>query len=195
VRSSVAKQNETRWPAFDQFYEQYYRLVYGAAYGVTHHVEDAEDVLQNVFTDFLQRAEEITPEGNIGGYLYRAAVQQALQLIRNRQRERIAGDIDDFEDVVAADSPLEEATVESLRAAMTQLKPDEIELLALRYAQDYSDAQIAKMLGHSRMKVALKLYRARGHVKTIMHANQSAPATRKRGDVNKPTMASEGERR
>jgi DNA-directed RNA polymerase specialized sigma24 family protein len=43
-------------------------------------------------------------------------------------------------------------------------------MLILRYEHNYSDAQIAKMLGKSRGTVAVTLYRTRARLKKLLRA-------------------------
>jgi RNA polymerase sigma factor (sigma-70 family) len=52
--------------------------------------------------------------------------------------------------------------------AITQLNPNVVEILVLRYAHDYTDAQIAQMLGKSRGTIAVTLYRARIRLRKLM---------------------------
>jgi DNA-directed RNA polymerase specialized sigma24 family protein len=43
-----------------------------------------------------------------------------------------------------------------------------VEVLVLRYEHDYSDAEIARLLGKSRGAVALTLFRARARLKKLL---------------------------
>jgi RNA polymerase sigma factor (sigma-70 family) len=62
----------------------------------------------------------------------------------------------------------DDARRQNLIAAIAQLRPKAAEILILRYAHNYSDAQIGKMLGKSRGYVAVTLYRARAYLKRLM---------------------------
>jgi RNA polymerase sigma factor (sigma-70 family) len=53
---------------------------------------------------------------------------------------------------------------------MAKLSPSAVEILILRYEHNFSDAQIAKMLGKSRGTVAVTLYRARARLKKLLRA-------------------------
>jgi RNA polymerase sigma factor (sigma-70 family) len=85
--------------------------------------------------------------------------------------------MDDFDGLEApAASPVsdaDEALQRRLTNAIAQLKPRAVEILVLRYAHNYSDAQIAKMLGKSRGTVAVTLYRARARLKKLMRAGET----------------------
>jgi RNA polymerase sigma factor (sigma-70 family) len=56
--------------------------------------------------------------------------------------------------------------------AIAQLNPSVVEILILRYAHDYTDAQIAQMLRKSRGTIAVTLYRARVRLKKLMRSGE-----------------------
>ena len=165
---------------FDAFYREHYQLVYRAAHSVTRSRQDAEDVLQSVFLNVLRHPEQTELARNIRGFLYRAAVNEGLRLLRTRARQRIAGDLEWVEQVAEpTGSPLQDGRRQDLRDAITKLKPEEVEILILRYEHGYSDTDIARMLGYSRVKIAVTLYRARAQVKRLLHAETSAAGPRR----------------
>src|SRR5215472_911002 len=71
---------------FQDLFKEHYDLVYCTAYGVTGRVEDAEDVVQTIFLRLLRRDGLLDLRPNPRGYLYRAAVNQALSVVQARQR-------------------------------------------------------------------------------------------------------------
>ena len=76
---------ETRHRLSDLF-GTHHRRVMMAAYRITGSMADAEDVAQSVFLR-LASSDDLTV-GNAGSYLYRAAINGALDLLRRR---RVAG--------------------------------------------------------------------------------------------------------
>jgi len=144
-------------------------LIYSTAYSVTGSRQDAEDVLQTIFVRLLQRELPVEFRKNLKGYLYRAAVNVSLATIRSRKRRKIADDVDSLEQVAdrPASTPDEEAK-RRLRNAIAELKPQAVEILILRYEHEYSDAEIARMLGKSRGTIAVTLYRARARLKKLL---------------------------
>lgn len=142
--------------------------VFRAAYRITGNATDAEDVLQTVFLRLLRQGWAAGAVGNLEGYLHRAAVNAALDLIRERRG--------------APSAPLEEALPlpdtrflpdrrqdarelrSCLRRALAQLKPKAAEIFALRYFEGYDNPAIARMLGASQIDVAVSLYRSRGRL-------------------------------
>jgi RNA polymerase sigma-70 factor (ECF subfamily) len=137
---------------------------------VTGNRQDAEDVLQTIFLRLIRRESPPALTQNPKGYLYRAAVNESLNVIRTRKRQELTDNLDSVE---ALPSPVSEKDNELQRSvvdAMATLKPRAVEILILRYEHNFSDAQIAKMLGKSRGTVAVTLYRARARLKKLLHA-------------------------
>src|SRR5512144_113470 len=70
-------------------FEAHHAAVFRAAYRVTGNATDAEDVLQTVFLRLLRRPTEAEAVESMGGYLRRAAVNAALDLMRSRQNAAV----------------------------------------------------------------------------------------------------------
>ena len=169
--------SETLPEELDRIFREHYQLVYRTAYGVTGRTEDAEDVLQTLFMQLLRRG--ITPDlmRSPKAYLYRSAVNLSLNTIRLRQRVASSDDVESLK--VAApsdDTHVLEELHRHLYAAIAQLDPDSAHMLVLRYLHDYSDADIARLMGKSRGVVAVKLFRLRSRLKKLICALQGESA-------------------
>jgi RNA polymerase sigma-70 factor (ECF subfamily) len=154
---------------FEDLFRDHYVLVYRTAYGVTGRVEDAEDVVQTLFLRLLRREQPRELLKNPKGYFYRAAVNLALSIVRSRQRhERGHVSEDVAESVPARTSNRAEELHQKLYDAIAQLNPKAASMVILRYLHDYSDAEIAKLLGTSRGVIAVTLYRSRARLKKLL---------------------------
>src|SRR5437667_10856411 len=69
----------------DEMFRRHHGLVYRAAYRITGNAEDAEDVLQTLFLRLLRRERPLDFQANPQGYLHRAAVNIALDVIKLRK--------------------------------------------------------------------------------------------------------------
>jgi RNA polymerase sigma-70 factor (ECF subfamily) len=163
---------ESLAPEFEDLFREHYSLVYRTAYSITGSRHDAEDVLQTIFLRLLQR--EISPDvlKNPKAYLYRAAVNMSLNTVRSRKRSNLTdADVEVIETPVAASETDEDDSIQrALLDAIATLKPRAVEILILRYEHDYSDVEIARMLGKSRGTIAVTLYRARHRLKKLLRA-------------------------
>ena len=167
--ANVAAESLTR--EFEVIFREHYDLIHATAYGVTGRREDAEDVVQTVFLRLVRRGMPTEFQKNPKAYLYRSAVNESLNTIRFRRRHPTT----ELEHVkVSADetSALHaEAIHRRLYEAIGELKPRSAEILILRYVHEYSDAEIAKLLGTSRGTIAVSLYRSRAHLKKLLRAS------------------------
>ena len=146
-------------------------LIYRTAFSVTGSRQDAEDILQNLFVRLLQRHASLSSSQISTGYLYRAAVNASLDIVRLRKRRNFTHDVDTLEDSSPANkgnTNRNEDVQQILIDAMAQLGNRSVEVLILRYEENLSDAQIARMLGTSRGVIAVTLYRARARLKRLI---------------------------
>jgi len=149
--------------------------VYRAAHRITGDAQDAEDVLQTVFLRLAHRAEGTPLIANLPSYLYRAAINAALDLLRAR-RERGSVAIEEAEGSPDASSNRPDRAHEVgeirawLRHALSQLKPRAAEVFALRHLEGYDNRDIARMLGISRVSVAVMLHRTRRRLRREFRA-------------------------
>jgi RNA polymerase sigma factor (sigma-70 family) len=152
-----------------QLFDEHHRRVLVAAYRITGSMADAEDVAQTVFLR-LGTGPGLAVS-NAGSYLYRAAINGALDLLRRRK--------------AAATEPLEAAASSAskglagspenefssrelarlLRQAIGELPPRAAEMFTLRYVEELGNREIAALMGTSQAVVAVTLYRTRSTLK------------------------------
>jgi RNA polymerase sigma-70 factor (ECF subfamily) len=154
---------------FEALFEAHYVLIYRTAYGITGRVEDAEDVVQTVFLRLLKQDRPLDFLKNPGGYLYRAAVNLSLTVVQKRQqRERTEAGEELAVSLPARVSGQAEDNHRKLYDAIARLSPKAASILILRYLHDYSDAEIAALLGTSRGVIAVTLYRSRARLRRLL---------------------------
>ena len=173
--------NETapRQPVgLESLFLQHHRRVFRAAYRITGSAQDAEDVLQTVFLRLARQGGEggdAPTLANPASYLYRAAVNAALDLLRSRrERQSLALEEARSEAESAALGPDEEHQGEELRAwlrrALAELPPRAALVFALRHFEGQENVEIARALGISRVAVAVTLHRTRHRLQKQFHA-------------------------
>jgi RNA polymerase sigma-70 factor, ECF subfamily len=151
---------------FEQMFLAHHDLVYRAAYRITGSAQDAEDVLQTLFLRLLRRECPPDIEKNPKGYLHRAAVNIALDVIKARSRVVSDGNLD-----IAVESvPGADDIQKCVRLALAELNPKAAEIFVLRHVEGFDNAEIAKMLGTTRGTVAVLLFRARMRLKKSIRA-------------------------
>lgn len=158
-------------------YAAHARDVFRAAFRVTGNVQDAEDVLQTVFAR-LMRSADAADLDNPAGYLHRAAVNAALDLLRQRRRRATVS----FDGATGDDpapravremadpniDPDDRALRDALRAAVAELPARTGQIFALRYFEGYSNRQIADRLDTTENSIGVTLHRARARMRAAM---------------------------
>lgn len=173
TQPSVPEPVEPSIPTLDtleQLFQEHHERVYRAAYRVTRNAADAEDVLQTIFVRLIQQDPPTALGPGVGGYLYRAAVNAGLDVLRGRRRSR-AVDFDNNADEIDRRHATPKAVTEErlkrvelddrLRQMLAELSPRAAEIFSLRYFEDHSNTEIARLLGISRTSVAVTLHRTR----------------------------------
>src|SRR5262245_23701421 len=158
---------------FESLYREHATFVYRTAFRITRNAEESEDILQTIFLRLMRR--ECPPDflKRPKAYLYRAAVNAALDAIQLRSNRSAFTDVNDIETILhKPDSSSKERLHRQLHKAIAELNPTSAEILILRYMHNYSDAEIAKMLGKSRGVVAVTLYRSRARLKRLIRQFQ-----------------------
>ena len=159
---------ETRQRLSDLF-AMHHRRVLMAAYRVTGSMADAEDVAQSVFLRLTGGDEPAI--SNAGSYLYRAAINGALDLLR--RRATAASEPLDSASAVASQGrgsrPEAEAAANQLvgwlRTALGELSPRAAEMFTLRYVEELDNREIAALMHTSQAVVAVTLHGARSKLK------------------------------
>jgi RNA polymerase sigma factor (sigma-70 family) len=159
---------ETR-ESLSQLFREHHRRVLTAAYRITGSMADAEDVTQAVFVRLLTGGG--LPMTNAGSYLYRAAINGALDLLR-RRKSAPAEPLQEAASIPAADPGSSPETVVSnkelgtwLRLAISELPPRAAEMFTLRYVEELGNREIATLMSTSQAVVAVTLHHARSKLK------------------------------
>ena len=79
---------------FERVYEELSPKVFNVAYRMTGSLEDAQDVLQDVFMKVWKHHKGFRGEAKLSTWIYRIAVNTAISLIRKRKPTK---PIEDFE--------------------------------------------------------------------------------------------------
>jgi RNA polymerase sigma-70 factor (ECF subfamily) len=150
----------------EQLFRENYAMLYRTAYSMLDNPADAEDVPQTIFMRLLRSGLPPDLQKNPKGYLYRAAVNLSLDIIRTRKRQRLADNADYPEIAIDTSGPVGSADFhQHVAEVFAELPPDAAHVLILRYLHNHSEGEIAKLLNTSRGTVAMRLFRARALLK------------------------------
>ena len=137
--------------------------------------EDSEDILQEVFIAFYNKMETVD-ENYYTSYLFRAAYNKALNLIKSKKRkDKVNVHFEDMERLPAEPEKTENPNNEKIRNAMSQLKEEQALMLELKYFQKKSYKEIAEIMDTSASAVDSKLVRAKRKLKKLFLQDNPKP--------------------
>jgi RNA polymerase sigma factor (sigma-70 family) len=153
--------------SLSQLFREHHRRVVTAAYRITGSMADAEDVTQAVFLRMVGGSD--LPITNAGSYLYRAAINGALDLLR-RRKTAPTGPLEEAAAIPATGNSPETAVSNRelagwLRLAISELPPRAAEMFSLRYVEELGNREIATLMGTSQAVVAVTLHYTRSKLK------------------------------
>jgi RNA polymerase sigma factor (sigma-70 family) len=153
---------------FEAIFRELSPMVYRTARALTGRPEEAEDIVQAIFLKLIERELPVVFRKDPRAYLYRAAVNMSLDVLRSRRRFTFTHEVDRLESPSPIDPVFEADHHRRLRAALAQLSPEAVQIVVLRYVHGYSDADIARLLGTSRGAVAVRFFRVRARLKKLV---------------------------
>ena len=151
---------------------------------ITHNIADAEDTLQEALLQAYIHIGGFEGRSAFSSWLTRIAVNSALMLLRKKRCRPVYSfesgpDADDFklpEPMEISHNPeescIQNALEHELAQAIRYLSPSLRVVIQIRYREDASLAQIAKMLGISETAVKSRLSRARLQIRRYLDINQ-----------------------
>jgi len=151
----------------EAIFQLHHGLVFRAAYRVTGNASDAEDVLQTVFLRLVRRPPDADGVRGLESYLYRSAINSALDILRSKARKtnvplEDAGPVAAGEAASMPDRALAAGEIRKwLLKAVSRLSPRSAEILVLRFFEGRNNTEIARMLETTPATVAVTLHRTR----------------------------------
>lgn len=156
--------------AFDTLLGRYARPVFTAAFRILHNREDAYDVTQNAFLAAYEHLDRYDPGQPFRGWLYRIAVNQALDSVRARHAtEALADDTADDHDG-PDDQAMHDENESVMQGALMQLGVDYRTVIVLKHLQGCSYEDIALILDCPVKTVKSRLFTARQALRSLLLA-------------------------
>ena len=149
---------------FASFYRRHLKWVYGYLYARLGTREETEDVTSAAFIRAWHSFGTYRPKEPFGAWLFTIVRRALVDHLRSRRDSPIVAASEDAEAADGAAGP-EDAALASenrvrVRAMLASLKPEQQEVLSLRYASEFSFAEIARVVGKREDAVKKVAYRA-----------------------------------
>ena len=146
--------------SFDELFLRYYSRIYDVLFRLTGDPAQADDMAQETFIRLYRQPPAAEREHNVGGWLYRVAVNlgyNALRAARRRAAYELAADREPVADPEAVTEQRQERL--RVQAALAELAPQQAQLLMLRHA-GLSYKELAEALDVAPASIGTLLARA-----------------------------------
>lgn len=155
--------------AFRQLFDTYNKRLFAFAEGMLKSSADAEEVIQECFTNIWVKREDLIRVDHPGQYLYRMVRNRCIDHLRKLARERKLTD-QVWANIQIADHSLEDSLrgqeyEELIEKALSLLSEQKRTIYRLSREKEYTHEQIAAILGLSRSRVNNILVETLKHIK------------------------------
>ncbi|MBO5289850.1 MAG: RNA polymerase sigma factor [Clostridia bacterium] len=144
----------------NQIVDRYSVMVYKLAFARTRNKENAEDIFQEVFLQYIRKQPRFENETHEKAWFIRVTINCSKSLFQFLKRTIH----EELEEEISAEEKPEEIMEEFLE----QLSPDYRTVIHLFYYEDLSTSEISNVLGKKESTVRMQLTRARRMLKDIM---------------------------
>jgi len=170
-QAALAAYRGGRRDAFIGLVERYQRPIYNAAFWILRRPDDASDVTQTVFLRVIERLDDYDPRYRFFSWLYRIAVNEALDVLRKNRREEPLDDDVDLSDVDGAGPEQLVARAqdeEQLRRCLLRLSLNDRLVLTLRHFSELGYDEIGRVLELDEKTVKSRLFEARKRLRLLI---------------------------
>jgi RNA polymerase sigma factor (sigma-70 family) len=156
------KKGDTR--AFSTIYQKYAKAMYNTSLRIVNHTGDAEDVVQEAFTDAFRSLEDFSYKSTFGAWLKRIVINKSINQLRKRKMDLIDIDKTNVGNLQEEDGPDElgiQLKVEDIKKAVGLLPNGYRTVLTLYLFEGYDQEEIAEILQVSHATVRTQYMRAK----------------------------------
>lgn len=158
------KDNNTE--AFEQLYNKCNKLVYGIVFSMIKNKQDAEDIVQIVFTKIYSIDKSKLPSKNEASWIYSITKNETINLLKKKDNNINLDEIYEIED--KNDDINKTIDKESYNKLISGLSDKEKEIISLKVLADLSFDEIAEILKTPTGTVKWKYYKSIHTLKILL---------------------------
>ena len=153
-----------------KLYQLYSRAMYNICLRMMNNREDAEDILQESFTEAFRKLESFRYDATFGAWIKRIVINRCIHGLRKRKPE--ISTVDDFksydlEDVAFEDNEL---NVSKIHKALKKLPDGYRVVFSLYLLEGYDHSEISQIMGITESTSKTQLHRAKSKLKELLNA-------------------------
>ena len=155
--------------ALHTLYKQYSRAMFNVCIRMTNSYEDAEDILQDAFTDAFQKLDSYAYESSFGSWLKRIVINKCINALKKKEIDLVFSDTEN-ENITEyeVDYSNIDLQVEQIKLSINKL-PDGYKLVCTLYLiEGYDHKEIAQILNISESTSKSQYMRAKKKLKQII---------------------------
>jgi len=170
-REIIEESKDGKRSAQYKLYQLYSKAMYNICYRMMNNREEAEDMLQEAFTDAFRKLSSFRYESTFGAWLKQIVVNKCINEIKRKK-----ADLSFYENMQNFDTQQEEPdvneqklSVEKIKIAMKKLPEGSRMIFSLYLLEGYDHVEIAQILDISESTSKSQYMRARRKVKEIIN--------------------------
>jgi RNA polymerase sigma-70 factor, ECF subfamily len=155
--------------AYSRLVDRYYDRCARIAVRILGNREDAEEALQDAFLRAFRALEDYEDRERFAAWLTRILVNQCrTMLARTRRREAVFLDVDPRELDLVIDGSARLGAWPELEHALAQLPLEQREAVVLKYADDLTYEEMARITGAGESALKMRVQRAFARLRTLL---------------------------
>jgi RNA polymerase sigma-70 factor (ECF subfamily) len=154
-----------------QLYRLYSKAMYNVSYRVTGNANDAEDILQEAFTEAFLKLDTYRYESSFGAWLKRIVINKSINLLKKKKASLLFTDgVEEYEYVNDENVDWEDINfnVSSIMEAHAKLPEGYRLVFSLYLLEGYDHAEISSILNISESTSKSQLLRAKQKLKELL---------------------------
>lgn len=159
-------------------YDHYARAMYNTALRIVNNTADAEDILQEAFTDAFYSLNTYKQEASFGAWLKRIVINKSINKVKRDRKKWVEVDQESIEGYAIYDEPeIDESDftyrVDSIKKGIGELPDGYRTVLSLHLLEGLKQEEIAGLLGISHATVRTQYMRAKKKLLEIIRQQQT----------------------
>ena len=156
-----------------QLYKLYADAMYYTCYHMMHNREEAEDMLQESFSEAFMKLDKFKFESTFGTWLKRIVVNRCINEIKRKKTElQFSDNMEHYEEgYIEEEEESTDLTVAAIKKAMTHLPEGSRIIFQLYLLEGYDHREIAEILGVSESNSKSQYMVARRKIKELLKDN------------------------
>jgi RNA polymerase sigma-70 factor (ECF subfamily) len=169
-RDIIERSRQGNRQAQYQLYKMYAKAMFNICYRFMNDREEAEDMLQEAFTEAFRRLDSFRYESTFGAWLKRIVVNRCINEIKRKKAQlEFFDDMTPFEDEEDRHEAYETGlSVEKIRKAMEELPKGSRMIFSLYLLEGYDHQEISTILNISESNSKTQYMRAKQRIKEIL---------------------------